>query len=289
MKGGRGAKHQPHERGDERTKRVAGLFWNRGGPGSLLDAASGMRPDAFCFHVAVGGGGKGKILQQKFPCTMSGWTTGCFRALGMIFRPPWSRIPQRQVPVTRWSRQLIAQQAVWRCLVADSRGRSRTEHAVARVSAPIKFGARGLLRSFKVLAGSCWSSLRSCSSSDIWAQLGSPRLHKLPRFSAFSGMSGQAWGGRNATQRRGNTAIQRRSDGDSAPKVTVSYCIITCPTRPPSSLPQPVAPLPPSRVHFAYAWFCPRLILLTLNAAADLVMPRPGTAIARFYPCTPLS
>ena len=54
MKGRAGAQHQPHGRGDERTKRVAGLFWNRGGPGSLLDAASGIRPDAFCFHVAVG-------------------------------------------------------------------------------------------------------------------------------------------------------------------------------------------------------------------------------------------
>jgi len=34
----------------------------------------------------------------------------------------------------------------------------------------------------------------SCSSSDIRAQLGSPRLHKLPRFSAFSEMPGSGLG-----------------------------------------------------------------------------------------------
>lgn len=49
---------------------------------SLLDAASGMRPDAFCFHVV-----EGKILEQKFPCVLSGWTTGLFGPFGMIFRP----------------------------------------------------------------------------------------------------------------------------------------------------------------------------------------------------------
>lgn len=168
----------------------------------------------------------------------------------------------------------IAQQAVWRCwrrwqrwrcLVADSRGRSRTEHRVARVSAPIEFGARGLL------VGSCWPSLRRArhlTSGHDWA---APDCTSCPGSPPFPKCRVQAWGRRR---------MRRGDHSDSAPKVTVSYYYMSHPAvLLLSHSPSPRYPENPPLNLFSW----------TPNAAADLVMPRPGTAIARFYPCTPPS
>lgn len=230
-----------------------------------------MRRTPSVFHVAVGGGGgKEKILEQKFPCVMSGWTTGLSGLLAWFFRPSWSRIPQRRVQDTRWSRQQDGGNCPaavwrrwrrwqrWRCLVADSRAE------VAR-----NIGWRVfLLQLNSGLEGSeWWPSLRRArhlTSGHNWA---APDCTSCPGSPPFPKCRVQAWGGRNAT---------------TQPKVTVSYYYMSHPMAVllPSHSPSPpvIQSQPPSNL---FSW--------VPNAAAGLVMPRPGTAIARFYPCTPPS
>ena len=139
-------------------------FCGTGGeaPGSLLDAASGMPSASTWLWEEV----KEKILLQKFPCAMGGWTNGLFGAFGMIFdrrglaylggryRLRGGADSSQRANGQEGGNCLAGGLAAlafggvwgrWQCSVADSRGRSRTEHAVARVSAPIKFGTRALL------------------------------------------------------------------------------------------------------------------------------------------------
>lgn len=105
-----------------------------------------------------------------------------------------------------------------------------------------------------------------CSSSDIWARLGSPRLHKLPRFSAFSEMPGSGLGEEEDATRRPQRQCAKGN----------GIVLLHVPPGRSSPLPQPVSPLPrePS----------PQPVLLDTQCSS-----RPRDASPRHSHCTLLS
>ena len=181
----------------------------------------GMRPDAFSFHVAVSGGGEGENPSAEISLRYGRVTAGRFGAFGMIFGRrglayPGGRYKLRGGADNRQdggdcpASGLAALAALASLAVFGSRftGRSRTEHAVARVSVPIKFRTGG------PLGGSQWAlASHACARA---RHLTSERKRPAPDCTGWPGSPPfpkcrVTPGGRmNATRRRSDKTVRQR-------------------------------------------------------------------------------